>query len=109
MDFCGADAIAAPLLLVTEVSIGQLVEPSQGCDVDVDQLAWPLLLVALHEGLGLESSETPQHKPAEALGTIEERTRCRQVLWRRCRHCWETRQHIAVAASHKSAARYVEH
>ncbi len=48
MNLVVADTVRAPFLAITGYSVLHIPEVSQGFDVDVEQIAGPLPLVALH-------------------------------------------------------------
>jgi len=54
MDLVVADAVGASALPVAGDGVVYLPEPRQGIDVDVDQVSWPLSLVALHRWFGFQ-------------------------------------------------------
>lgn len=68
MDLVVADAVGAPLLPVSADAVAHLPEPRQGFDVDVDQISWPLPLVALHWNLGFQIPQASEAEPAEGPG-----------------------------------------
>ena len=68
MDLVVADAVGAAPLPVSGDAVAHLPKPSQGLDVNVDQVSWPLPLVALHWNLGLQVPQTPQAQTAESSG-----------------------------------------
>jgi len=68
MNLVVADAVGAALLAITGDAVAHLAKAGQGLDVDVDQISWPLPLVALHWNLGLQLPQTPQPQKAESPG-----------------------------------------
>ena len=68
MNLVVADAIGAPLLAITGDPVAHPAEAGQGFDVDVDQVAWPFPLVALHRRFGIHVPQSPQPKAAESPG-----------------------------------------
>jgi hypothetical protein len=73
MDLVVADAVGAALLPVSGDAVAHLPKPSQGLDVNVDQVSWPLPLVALHRWFGFQVPQSPQPQTAESPGNGGER------------------------------------
>ena len=68
MDPVVADAVGAASLPVAGDAVAHLPKPSQGLDINVDQVAWPLPLVALHRWFGFQVPQSPQPQTAESPG-----------------------------------------
>ncbi len=75
MDLVVADAVGAPFLAITGDSVPHFPEASQGFDVDVEQIARPLPLVALHWRFGLQVSQPTQSDSVESTGHGRKRSR----------------------------------
>ena len=75
VDLVVADPIGPPFLPVAGDPVAYLPEAGQGLDIDVDQVARSLPLVALHRRSGLQVAESPQAQPAEGSGNGGEGSR----------------------------------
>ena len=75
VDLVVADPIGPPFLPVAGDPVADLPEAGQGLDIDVDQVARSVPLVALHRRSGLQVAESPQAQPAEGTGNGGEGSR----------------------------------
>jgi len=71
VDLVVADAVGASLLPVSGDAVPHLTEPCQRLDVDVDEIAWPGPLIALHWNLGFRFLRRPSPRRLRALATVE--------------------------------------
>ena len=68
MELVVARAIGTPPLPVTGDGVAHLSESGQPLDVNVDQVARPLSLVALRRWFGIQIAQAPEPQTAESPG-----------------------------------------